>query len=94
MTGTRHELAPTMPIQQAIDACDMHLMLDLSFKGALNVFRRGNFSVCGTRKKGLQKTAFLLPAQVFMTTSPFAWRISRGKSQAVIGRNDAAHRRD
>ncbi len=94
MTGTRHELAPTMTIQQAIDARDMHRMLHLSFKGSLNVFRRGNSSVRGSREKGLQKAAFLLQAHVFMTTSPFAWRFYRGQSQAVIGGNDAAHRRD
>jgi hypothetical protein len=80
MARTRHELAPAVPIQQAIDARDMRLMLDLCFKGSLNVFRRGHFSVCGTREKGLQKAAFLLHAQVFMTASPFAWRFNRGKS--------------
>jgi soluble P-type ATPase len=94
MTGTRHELAPAVPIQQTIDAGDMHLMLDLSFKGSLKFFRRGNFSLCGSREKGLQKAAFLLHAHVFMTASPFAWRFNRGKSQAVIAGNDAAHRCD
>src|SRR3989440_12105576 len=66
MTGTRHELAPTMPIQEAIDARDMYRMLHLSFKGALNVFRRGNFSLSGSCEKGLQQVAFLLQAHVFM----------------------------
>src|SRR6266566_2098306 len=69
MTWTWHELAPAVTIQQAIDARDMHLMLDLRFKGSLNVFRRSNFSVCGSREKGLQKAAFLLHAHVFMTAS-------------------------
>ena len=94
MTGTRHELAPPMTIQQAIDARDVHRMLHLRFKGSLNFFRCGNFSVCGSREKGLEKAAFLLHAHVFMTASPFAWRFYRGKSQAVIGGNDATHRRD
>ncbi len=60
MTGTRHELTPAMTIQQAIDTRDMHRMLHFRFKGALNLFRRGNFSVRGSREKGLQKAAFLL----------------------------------
>src|SRR2546425_11003547 len=94
MTRTRHELAPAVTIKQTIDACDMHLMLDLPFKGSLNFFCRGNFSVCGAREKGLQQAAFLLHAHVFMTTSPFTWRFNRGKSQAVIAGNDAAHRCD
>ncbi len=94
MTGTRNELAPTMTIQQAIDTCDMHRMLHLSFKGSMNFFRCGNFSLSGSREKGLQQVAFLLQAHVFMTTSPFAWRFYRGKSQAVISGNDAAHRCD
>jgi len=51
MTWTRHELAPAVTIQQAIDARAMHLMLDLCFKGSLNFFSRGNFSVCGSREK-------------------------------------------
>src|SRR5690348_7380350 len=72
MAGTWHELAPAVPIKQTIDARDMHLMLDLSFKGSLNFLRCGNFSVCGSREKGLQKVAFLLHAHVFMTASPFA----------------------
>ena len=54
MTGTRNELAPSMTIQQAIDARDMHRMLHLSFKGALNFFRSGNFSLSGSREKGLR----------------------------------------
>ena len=54
MARTRHELAPAMTIQQTIDARDMYLMLDLPFKGALNFFRRSNFSVCGSREKGLR----------------------------------------
>src|SRR6266852_1994722 len=94
MARTRHELAPAVTIQQTIDARDMHFMLDLPIKGALNFFRRGNFSLCGSREKGLQKAAFLLHAHVFMTASPFAWRFNRGKSQAAIAGNDAAHRRD
>ena len=60
MKRTRNELAPTMTIQQAIHARDMHLMLHLSFKSSLNFFRCGNFSLCRSREKGLQKAAFLL----------------------------------
>src|SRR5215467_1396730 len=45
MTRTRHELAPAMPIQQAIDAGEMHLVLHLRFKGALYFLPRGNFSL-------------------------------------------------
>ena len=60
MTRTRYELAPTMTIQQPIDARDMYLMLHLRFKGALYFFRRGNFSLCRSCEKGLQKVAFLL----------------------------------
>jgi hypothetical protein len=80
MTGARHELAPAMPIQQAIDTCAMHRMLDLCFKGALYVFRRGNFSLCRPREKGLEKAAFLFHAHVFMTASTLAWRFDGGKS--------------
>src|SRR6266700_6836125 len=94
MTWTRHDLAPAVTIQQAIDARDMHRMLDLLLKGSLNVFRRGNFSVCGSREKGLEKAAFLLQAHIFMTASTFAWGFNRSQSQAIIGGNDAAHRRD
>ena len=54
MAWTWHELAPAVTIQQAIDTRDMHLMLNPRFKGALNFFRRGNFSVCGAREKGLR----------------------------------------
>ena len=38
MTWTWHELAPAVTIQQTIDTRDMHLMLNLRFKGALNFF--------------------------------------------------------
>ena len=94
MTGTRHELAPSMTIQQAIHARDMHLMLDLCFKGALNFFSCGNFSSCGSREKGLEKGAFLVHTHICMTTSTLAWRFDRGKSQASIAGNNAADCRD
>ena len=60
MTRTRHELAPAMPIQQTIDAGEMHRMLHLRFKGSLYFFHCGHFSLCGSREKGLQKAAFSL----------------------------------
>jgi hypothetical protein len=94
MPRTRHELAPAVPLQQTIDAADMHRMLDLGFKGSLNVLRRGNFSLGGSREKGLEKAAFLFQTHVFMPTSPLAWRFYRGKSQAVIAGNDTAYCRD
>src|SRR6266851_3076636 len=84
MTWTRHELAPAVTIQEAIDATDMHRMLDLRFKGLLNFFGCGNFSVCGSGEKGLEKAAFLLQAHVFMTASTLAWSFNRSQSQAVI----------
>src|SRR5258708_6012575 len=94
MMRTRHELAPAVTIQEAIDAADMHRMLDLRFKNLLNFFGRGNFPLGGSGEKGLEKAAFLLQAHVFMTASAFAWGFNRSKSQAVVGANDAAHRRD
>ena len=94
MTRTRHELAPPMTIQQAIDARDIHLMLELCFKGALNFFSCGNFSSCGSREKGLEKGAFLVQTHICMTTSTLAWRFDRGKSQAIIAGNNAAYCRD
>jgi hypothetical protein len=49
--------------------------------------------VCGSGEKGLEKAAFLLLAHVFMAASPFARRISRSQSQAIIAGNNAAHGR-
>src|SRR5262249_33525465 len=94
MTRTRHELAPAMPIQQAIDAGEMHLVLHLRFKGELYFLPRGNFSLGCAREKGLQKPAFLLHAHIFVTASTLAWRFDRSKSKAVISGNHAANRRD
>src|SRR6266581_1399586 len=72
----------------------MHLMLHLGFKCLLNVLGCSNLSPLSLSEKGLQKAAFLLHTQVLMTASTLAWRFNRCQPQAVVGGNDAAHRRD
>src|SRR2546421_4554973 len=94
MTRARHELAPTVTIQQAIDATSMHLMLHLSLKSLLNFLSSGNLAPFGSSEKEVEKAAFLFQGHIFMTTSTLAWGFNRSKSQAVVGGNDAAHRRD
>ncbi len=47
-----------------------------------------------TSKAGLQKAAFLLHTHILMTASTLAWCFKRSQPQAVVGGNDAAHRRE
>src|SRR5947209_17420918 len=71
MTRTRSQLAPTMSMQETVDAIDMHFMLHVCFKGLLNLLDRGNLSPLGSREKGLQKGLFLLEGEIFMMASAF-----------------------
>src|SRR2546429_6744089 len=72
----------------------MHLLLHLGFKCLVNVLGCSNLSPLSLSKKGLQKAAFLLHTHILMTASTLAWRFNRSQPQAVVGGNDAAHRRD
>ena len=69
MTWTRHELAPAVPSQEAIDATEMHCMLHLRFNGLLNLLDRGNLSLFGSGEKGLQQGLFLFDSQIFVVAS-------------------------
>src|SRR5215831_16961644 len=91
MTRPGNELAPTVTIQEAVDARDMHLLLHLSFKGLLNVLGGGNLSLFSLSEKGLQKAALLLQTHVLMTASSLAWGFNCSQPQTLVGRNDAAY---
>ena len=60
-----------MPMQEAVDAVDVHFMVHLRFKGLLDLLDCGNLAPFGSREEGLQKGLFLLDGQIFVMASAF-----------------------
>ena len=92
MPGTRHEFAPAVTSQQAIDGAVIDLMSDFGFISRLDLGHGGDFSSGGLREEGGEERLLFLQRQILMPTASLAWRFQGCRPQAIVGRNDAMHR--
>src|SRR5713101_8851008 len=93
MPGTRHELAPTVTIEQSIDRAVIDLVSDFGFMGSLDLGHSGDLSALGLRKERSKERFLFLQRQILMPTASLAWCFQCCRSQAIVGRDDSMHRR-
>jgi hypothetical protein len=75
MPGTRHELAPTVTIEQARDRTVIHLVSDFGFISALDLGHGSDLSALGLREKRGEERFLFWQRQILMPPTSLAWRL-------------------
>lgn len=93
MRGSRHQVAPPMPSQQAVHRAVIDLVSNSCLKSPLDFRCGGNLPGFGTRPERCQELPFLFQAQLGVPTASLARCLNCTHSKAVVERDDLMHRR-
>jgi hypothetical protein len=93
MLGTRHGLAPTVAMEQAVNCAVIDLVPYLRFTGLPDLGCRSDLATLSPREKRSQKVAFFLPRQILVAATSLARRFHSTRTQAVVGGNRVMDRR-
>jgi hypothetical protein len=85
MLRARHEFAPAVTIQQAIDRAVIDLVFDLFLKGTLDLSHDSDLSTLSLSEKRGEERLLFFPREILMPTPSFAWRFDGCRSQTIVG---------
>ncbi len=68
MPGTRHELAPAVTVEQAVDRAVIHMLSDSGFKGSPDLCCRRKLASLSPSKEGGKELRFFFQGQILMSS--------------------------
>ena len=92
MPGARHQFAPAVTIEQAIDGAVIHVMSDVALKGLPDLCRCRDLASLSPGKVWGQELLFFFQRQILIPMASLARRLHGRHTQPVVRRDHGMHR--
>lgn len=92
MPGTRHHLAPAMPIEQAIDGAVIDTVPDALFKCLPDLPDRRDLPTFGLGQKGSKEFFLFFLGEILSSSASLAWRFNCRDAETIVTGDDRMNR--